>query len=109
MILDVTNISYELNNSGLNLLLFEHKTGYFKISRLKRDELLYVELNNPSNGKYIHPDCYELTCFNKEISFYVSENRTWELGIYQNISLLFNPVNIEKFKEIGKVIDGIFF
>ena len=109
MELNVVNISYELDNDeGLSLLYFEYENGYFTISRLDEDEKIYVELDDQSKGEYIDPDCYEIFFLNKKISFFVDQNRKWNLGIYQNITLLFEPLDSDKFKEMKNVLKHIF-
>ena len=109
MQLNVIDISYELEDEeGLSYLFFKAEDGYFTISRLVEDEKLYMELNNQSNGEYIDPIYFEYSVRNGKIMFYVNENRTWNLGIYQNITLLFEPISLDVFREIGQVIKKIF-
>ena len=109
MELEVINISYEIeNDEGLSYLHFETKDGYYSISRLDEDDELYMELNEQSNGKYFSPDCFEFDFYNGDISFYVDEDRELDVGIYQNITLKFEPVDIERFKEMGVALEKIF-
>ena len=105
----VLEISYELDNEeGLNALFFQTSEGYYTISRLKEEDNLYMELNSQENGKYFDTDYFDCSVRNGCISFNVPENRNWDLGIYQNITLLFSPVNIDEFKRISMVVRNIF-
>lgn len=109
MELKVLEISYELDNEeGLNALFFQTSEGYYTISRLKEEDDLYMELNSQENGEYFNTEYFEFSVRNGYISFNVPENRNWDLGIYQNITLVFSPVNIEEFKRISMVIRNIF-
>lgn len=67
-----------------------------------------MELNSQENGEYFNTEYFEFSVRNGYISFNVPENRNWDLGIYQNITLVFSPVNIEEFKRISMVIRNIF-
>lgn len=109
MELNVVDISYELEDEeGLSSLFFKTGDGYFTASRLEEDEKLYLELNDQSNGEYIDPVYFEYSVRNGKMMIYVNENRTWDLGIYQNITLLFEPVSLDEFKKIGQVFKKIF-
>ncbi len=109
MELEVLEISYEFDNEeGLNALFFQTSEGYYTISRLKEDDKLYMELDNQSSGEYFDPDYFDCSFRNGRISFCVPDNRTWNLGIYQNITLLFSPVNVDKFKKMAMVVRNIF-
>ena len=100
MELKVLEISYELDNEeGLNALFFQTSEGYYN---------LYMELNSQENGKYFDTEYFDCSVRNGCISFNVPENRNWDLGIYQNITLLFSPVNIDEFKRISMVVRNIF-
>jgi len=109
MELNVIEISYELENEEeLSALFFKTENGYFIISRSKEDDKLYLELNDQSNGQYFDPDYFDFSFENGRISFFVNENRTWDLGMYQNITLTFEPVEKNKFLEMGDVVEQIF-
>lgn len=109
MELNVINISYELDNEeGLNSLFFKTSDGYYTIARIKEDDKLYMELNNQESGKYFDPEYFDCSTRNGYISFHVPENRNWNLGIFQNIALLFTPVSIDEFRKISYVIRNIF-
>ena len=109
MELNIIDISYELEDEeGLNYLHFKTENGYFTICREEGEENLYMELNDQANGEYISPIYFEYSVRNGRIMFYVNENRTWNLGMYQNMTLIFEPIDIDKFKKIGTVIKRIF-
>lgn len=110
MELKVLEISYELDNEeGLNALFFQTSEGYYTISRLKEDEKLYMELNDQSMGEYFEPDYFDCSFRNGRITFHVPDNRNWNLGIYQDITLLFSPIDVDLFKAMGQVVKNIFW
>lgn len=109
MELKILEISYELDNEeGLNALFFQTSEGYYTISRLKEEDKLYMELNSQVDGKYFDTEYFDCSVRNGYISFHVPENRNWDLGMYQNITLLFSPVSIDEFKRISMVVRNIF-
>jgi len=109
MEIQVTNISYELDNEeGMNSLFFEYDKGYFTIARMDDDENIYVELDSQDNGKYLDPDCFEFSFFNKKISFKIDGHRKVDVGIYDTITLLFEPVNKDVFSNLSKTLKNIF-
>ena len=67
-----------------------------------------MELNEQSNGEYFPPDYFEIDFENGFISFYVDEDREINIGIYQNITLKFEPMEVERFKEMGGALERIF-
>lgn len=107
MELKVTNISFcAKDDDELSYIHCTTTNGYYSICKSSKDEQLYVELNDPSNGQYFYPDYFEYDIENGKVSFYVNENRKWNLGIYQNITLIFEP--IDNYKELVKTIEKIF-
>lgn len=120
MELKVKNISYELKNEDcLSFLFFEcENQQYFTISRLDEDEEVYLELNDQANGEYFDQGCFNITFLNNRISFFMNLNNKKILSylqehnkdatLYENTVLIFEPVPIEQFKEMIKVLHDIF-
>ena len=119
MKLQVTNMSYELDNEdGLNSLFFEYDGGYFTIARMDEDENIYLEKDDQSNGQYFDPDCFEYNFRNGEMALIINLNNIRILqylkdnnlnaDLYRNITLIFEPVRSERFKEMGNTLDRIF-
>lgn len=112
-------IETRLDDNGLNSLHFEDEKGYLTISRSKGSETLYFEMNERTNGQYIEKDCFELSFRNGKISIsmgfnnkrllrYIKENNIY-VDMYGNITILFEPEPIEKFREISNTFKDVFF
>lgn len=120
MELNVKKISYELKNENyLSYLFFEcENQQYFTISKTDEDEEVYLELNNQFNGEYFNQDCFNITFLNCRISFSMNLNNKKLLSylnehnknakLYENIVLIFEPVSVNQFKEMIKVLHDIF-
>ena len=119
MELQVTKISYELDNEeGLSYLFFEYDSGYFSIAKMEEDENIHLEKDDQSNGQYFDPDCFECSFWNgkirlsinlnnKRILQYLKDNEL-NADLYGNTVLIFEPVPLEKFKEMSNVMNKIF-
>jgi hypothetical protein len=109
MKIEVTNISFCVKDEdGLSYIHCTTTSGYYSVCRYSSDEQLYVELNNPSSGRYLSPDYFEYIIENGKMSFYVDENRNWDLGIYQNITLIFEPLDDISYNSLVQTVRQIF-
>ena len=119
MDLQVTKISYELDNEeSLSYLFFEYDSGYFSIAKMEKDENIHLEKDDQSNGQYFDPDCFEYSFWNGEIRLSINLNNKRILqylkdnelnaDLYRNTVLIFEPVPLEKFKEMSNVMKKIF-
>ena len=109
MELEVINISYEIeDDEGLSYLFFKTKNGYFSLSRLDGEDEIHLELDDQSKGRYFPQDCFDFDFFNEKIVFEIDEDLDIDAGEYQNITLIFKPIEDYKFKEAGKVLEKIF-
>ena len=119
MELNVTNISYELDNEeGLSSIFFEYEGGYFTIAKMEDEENIYLEKDDQSNGQYFDPDCFEfslrngifslsINLNNKRIIRYLEDNGL-NVDLYGSTALVFEPYTVERLKEISNVLDRIF-
>ena len=113
-------LTWELDNDeGLTCLFFEWEEGYFTLSRKTGAETLRLEMNDPSNGQLIAPDCFEYALDNTGFRLNIERNNSKVLRyleehhinteLYGEIVLYYTPLSKPQLERLSAVVLRLFF
>ena len=113
-------MTWELDNDeGLSCLFFELEDGYFTLSRKTGAEALRLEMNDPSNGQLIDPDCFEYALDNTRFRLNIVRNnrkvlryleeRHINTELYGDIVLHYTPLSKPQLESLSAVTLRLFF
>ena len=107
------------NEEGFSFLSFELENGYFTLSRKTGAETLRLEMNDPSNGQLIDPDCLEYAFDDTKFRINIVRNSRRVLEylkeqhinteLYGEIVIHYDSLSEQKCKKLSAVILRIFF